>query len=207
MDYNDISPRDYLREKNIEFREANGELILKCPFDRCDEDSAENEAHCYMSADAGQFQCKKCLTAGGLKKFAEHLGDVMDNVAQGKINVGKPKTIVDLALIDECHGRLPFRIKQYLNDRGITDEIIKEEKIGFGEFYGKWRITIPVKDKNGGYLFLKLRRDPEDETDSDKYKIFPAGCGSGIYGLDKISEAVREVVICEGELDQLILGK
>ena len=54
-------------------------------------------------------------------------------------------------IVENCHNQL-FKfpdIKKYLNDRLITDELIKDFELGYGEFYGSRWITIPVKDIKG----------------------------------------------------------
>ena len=102
---------------------------------------------------------------------------------------------------------MPENIRKYLNDRGIDDEIIHKKKLGWGEFYEKWWIVIPIPDRNGKYQFLKLRKDPEDESSGPKYLFHPKGSEATIYGWESIKNKVSPLVICEGEFDQLILEK
>ena len=102
---------------------------------------------------------------------------------------------------------MPDRIKKYLHDRGITEEIINEQKLGFGNFHGKNWITIPITNIDGKYIFLKLRKDPEDKSKGAKYIFYPTGSEATIYGWETIKGNSSELVICEGEFDQLILSK
>jgi len=74
-----ITAREYLSEKNINFREANGELITHCIFNGCDADSRGNEAHLYIHTETGQYHCKKCDAKGNLTMLARHLGDNISN--------------------------------------------------------------------------------------------------------------------------------
>lgn len=75
MEIQTNSVREYLTQKGILFRERNGELIIKCVFSTCDNDSKGNEAHLYISAETGQYECKKCGTKGNMLTLARHFGD------------------------------------------------------------------------------------------------------------------------------------
>ncbi len=90
------------------------------------------------------------------------------------------------------------RIKIWLNNRGISDEILEEFQIGWN---GN-QIVIPIHDEFGNKLFNKYRRDPES-TEGPKYR-YEKGSSSVLYGLKGIEE-MRVVIICEGELDALRL--
>lgn len=210
MNLQTITIKDYLIQKGIEFKESNGELIAKCLFHGCDEDSGSNEAHLYFNIETGQYDCKKCGEKGNPITLAKHLGDSVDNTSQ---NLTKPnknnlrKLKIDALLVEQCHQALPVRIKEYLNGRGITDELVSEFKLGWGEFYGKQWITIPITDKDGKYVFFKLRQDPEDASHSDKYKFYPVGSEATIYGWESLKGNKSNLVICEGEFDRLILSK
>lgn len=210
MNLQTITIKEYLTQKGIEFKESNGELIAKCLFHGCDEDSGNNEAHLYFNIETGQYDCKKCGEKGNLVTLAKHLGDSVDNISQNLAkpssnNLRKPK--IDASLVEECHQALPDRIKDFLNGRGITDELVSEYKLGWGEFYGKQWITIPITDKDGKYIFFKLRQDPEDTSHSDKYKFYPVGSEATIYGWKSLKGNKSNLVICEGEFDRLILSK
>ena len=52
--------KEYLSEKGIIYRENGKELITKCIFNNCDNDSASNEGHLYFNTETGQYDCKKC---------------------------------------------------------------------------------------------------------------------------------------------------
>jgi len=94
--------------------------------------------------------------------------------------------------------RVPQRIKAWLHQRGISDNIIEEYKIGWD---GN-RIVIPVFDQDHSILFNKYRRDPESEEGS-KYSYDKGGKVS-LFGIESLKDA-RNVVICEGEFDCLLL--
>lgn len=93
---------------------------------------------------------------------------------------------------------MPPKIQTWLNKRGISDEIIAKNKL----FWDSHAIGIPIFDKDGNVLFNKYRRDPEYEH-GPKY-WYDKGGQQALYGIHNLKDAV-EVIICEGELDALLL--
>ena len=200
-----ITPKEYLTTKGISFKEQSGELITHCLFNDCDTDSKGNEAHLYFNAETGQYDCKKCGAKGNLVTLAKHFGDEMKEIAINQPSLqenAQKSTKFNIELVETCHLALPNHMRQYLNARGITDTVISVYKLGWGEFYGKWWITIPIKDKSGTYQFFKLRQDPSRGSDKMTY---PKGNEAQIYGWDTLEENPEKIVICEGELDRLTL--
>lgn len=201
-----ITIKKYLIRKGIAFRESNGEIITRCLFNDCDKDSRDGEAHLYFDAETGQYDCKKCGERGNIITLAKHLGDSIDEIAlnprKSTKNIRKyPKFNPDL--IETCHQAIPARIRQYLHARGITDAIISDYKLGWGEFYGKWWITIPIQDIDGNFMFFKLRQDPNE---GDEKITYPRGIEAQVYSWETLGNTNDKIVICEGELDKLLLS-
>lgn len=204
-----MSPEQYLTQKGLPFKERGKELVLACLFNDCDRDSRGSEAHLYMCRDDGLYNCKKCDTSGNLITLARHFGD--DPAALGFLNGLEPigKVIrtkvkqVTEALppedVQKWHEALPENIRDWLHkERGISNEVIASAKLGWdGE-----RLVIPVPDTNGGWLFAK-RRLPPGNADGPRY-LYPSGAKAAVYGAELLPGA-DHVVICEGELDALIL--
>ena len=206
MEFQTITITQYLTTKNIHFEERNSEIIAKCLFNDCDQDSRPNEAHLYFQAETGQYNCKKCAATGNIITLAKHLGDSIEDISLNP----KKKTVrngkkFSPYFVEECHNSLPDRIREYLNGRGLTNAIIEDYKLGWGEFYGKWWITIPIKNLDGEYAFFKLRRDPTDSTNESKYKFYPAGSEATLYCSEMLKGNEDSIVICEGEFDCLLL--
>lgn len=205
-----IAIREYLDKKAVPYRESNGELVTACLFGDCDKDSRPNEGHLYFEAETGRYHCKKCNASGNIFTLAKHLDDTTEDIAlhprKKDKKVFKSKAKLDVSLIEQCAENMPERIRTYLNERGINDETIEKRRLGFGNFYRKNWITIPIPDNQGSWAFLKLRRDPTDESNTDKYKFYPIGSGSSLYGVESVENA-REVWICEGEFDQMVLAQ
>lgn len=206
-----IPIKQYLDQKGIQYRESNGELISQCLFNNCDADSRGNEAHLYFDSSTSQYHCKKCNETGNIYKLAKYLGDkVQDVIIKSNQSQTSPKKLRSKIeninqLVNKCHRQMPDRIREYLNTRGIPDNIISRYKLGYGDFYGKNWITIPINDPDGNFKFFKLRKDPQLSNAMDKYMVFPRKGKSSIYGLEMLKNNQDMVVICEGELDRLVL--
>lgn len=92
---------------------------------------------------------------------------------------------------------LPLNVRQWLNQRGITDNIIVSYNIGWtGEM-----ISIPIT-KNGKVLFKKYRRDPFT-LEGPKY-IYDKGASVELFGLDSLN-GYQDIILCEGEFDAMAL--
>lgn len=193
MNLQTITIREYLAEKGIPFRESGGELIAKCVFNDCDKDSRGNEAHLYFNPETSQYDCKKCGTKGNLQTLAKHFGDTSEKPKRAGFNAD---------LVEKCHIALPEHIRKYLNGRGVSDAVIDQYKLGYGQFYRKQWITIPIKDIYGNYAFFKLRQDPDDGSDKITY---PKGIEAQLYDWENLIKPNNRLIICEGELDRLLL--
>ncbi len=205
MNLQTITIKEYLNRKSVEFREDGKELIAHCLFNSCDTDSKGAEAHLYFDTETGQYECKKCGEKGNIVTLARHFGDGIEEIALDPLPSTKnPRnsTKFDAEMVETCHQALPPNIRQYLNARGIVDAVIDAHKLGWGKFYGKWWITIPIPDIYGAFRFFKLRQDPNAGDDKITY---PKGVEAQIYGWETLQSEAKRVVICEGELDRLAL--
>jgi len=208
MNNETITIKEYLNRRSIKIvKEAGKEIAVRCVFGGCDDDSRKDEAHLYFDAETSQYDCKKCGAQGNIFTLAKHLGDQPSDIFLNPTKKNNSSAAaLKVSVVEKCCRQMPDRIRQYLNGRGITDELIKEHYIGYGRFYDFNWITIPIRSFDNKFLYMKLRRDPVDEeTNSDKGKIFPFGHGAEIYGWDTLREAEEKIVICEGELDRLVL--
>src|SRR5262249_48321358 len=98
------------------------------------------------------------------------------------------------------HENLPERIREYLHGRGIPDECIDLNLLG----WNGWRITIPIFDHNGQITFFKQAKDPEDKNDGPKMIAWPKG-HLELYGWENLKTNPSQIIICEGEFDRLVL--
>lgn len=109
-----------------------------------------------------------------------------------------PTNLIDVAL--QYHDALPKRLRQYLNGRGIPDHIINSLILG----WNGWRITIPIYNRDGEVVFFKLAKDPDDSRPAPKMLTSP-GAGVELYGWDRVLQRPKQIIICEGEFDRLVL--
>lgn len=209
---NTITIKEYLISKSLKYREAGDELITQCVFSNCDEDNRPSEGHLYFNTETSQYDCKKCGAQGNIFTLAKHLGDDMTEISKEKsytFSKAKKGTThnepLTPELVQRLHEALPEHIHKYLNGRGIPDTIIRDYKLGWGHFYGRSWITIPIKDIRGKYALLKLRKDPEDRQNTNKLMVYPKGAQHEIYGWELLKEHIQDLVICEGEFDRLVL--
>jgi hypothetical protein len=185
--------KNYLDSKGVAYRVSGAELITKCMFGPCDNDSKGSEAHLYFNSETSQYECKKCGAKGNLTTLKKYLGDI---TPQSQPLYRSPR--FSDTLVERCHQNLPARIREYLIGRGIKNDVINAYKLGYGEFYGKRYITIPIAGDDG-YRFFKLRQDPKDGDDKITY---PKGAEAQLFGAYAGTETQ---IICEGELDALAL--
>lgn len=205
-----IKISEYLTRRNIEYWERGNELVTKCIFNKCDEDSRAGEGHLYFNIETSQYECKKCGEKGNIFTLAEFFGDSKKDVIVGNsqlFDIKKKKGVKKLSVaeMDRYNQQIPERIEQYLISRGINEEVIEKYKLGWGNFYGHNFITIPIFDNKGEPLFFKLRLDPEDSSDFERYMSYPTGHKGQLYGWNSIDTNENYILICEGELDRLVL--
>lgn len=199
-----ISGKEYLDSKSIAYIHRNGQLNFNCPVSDCDAGSRPDEHHFYMNEDTTQCDCKKCGFTGNLVTLAKALGDPVESLYKNQQVKEKSKDEITPEKVESLHELLPYKIREYLNKRGIANEIIEKYKIGWGKFYGKWWITIPVLDINGNYILLKLRKNPFDDSNPIKYKVYPTKRGCQIFGIEQLQAKPKRLVLVEGEFDSLI---
>jgi len=104
-------------------------------------------------------------------------------------------------LAHRYHDQLPNHIRDYLRiERGLSDAVIDKYQLGWD---GR-RIAIPIRDRSGHVSFFKLAKAPGDKSDSPKMKA-TLGSRAELYGWDRASATLDQIIICEGEFDRLVL--
>ena len=191
---------ELLRNNNVDYREQGHELITHCLFADCDADSRGNEAHLYFNKDEGTYLCHKCGAKGNLITLKEHFGV---ETSRPTLPKRMPASLDKQAVM--YHDTMPNDIREYLhNDRLITNGDIDDYQLGYMEQRGKRWITIPVTDRTGSVLFLKLRQDPLNPTDGQP-KYMSTGGEANMFNAQVLNGKPDALVICEGELDCLVL--
>lgn len=94
---------------------------------------------------------------------------------------------------------IPVKHKKWLNDRGISDDVLFKNNISVLN----GQIVIPVYDPAGHFLFNKYRRDPFND-EGPKYR-YDKGAKAALYNAHAQFFPSDPVFICEGELDAMAL--
>jgi hypothetical protein len=111
---------------------------------------------------------------------------------------------VDKQLVLKCHAALTDEHRRYWNNRHVSNEILNEFLIGFGDFFGESWFTIPVPDARDNSIYLKLKAPPDSKSEV-KGKFYPKGSEASLYPLPRLASSTGQLVICEGEPDCLAL--
>jgi hypothetical protein len=97
------------------------------------------------------------------------------------------------------HRQLPQTMRRDLNSRGIPDTFIERYTLGWD---GK-AITIPIKDRSGNVVFLKLAKSPFG-TRAPKKQTRP-GASVELFPWTTIQRQPGRIVVAANELDCLVL--
>lgn len=191
---------DLLNSNNVDYHEQRDEILTHCLFADCDVDSKGNEAHLYINKYWATYLCHKCGAKGNLATLKRHFGVETTRPTPPKrmpISLDKQAAIY--------HETMPNDIREYLQtERIITEDDIDSYQLGYMEQRGKKWITIPITDRTGSVLFLKLRQDPFNAAEGQP-KYMSTGGEAGIFNAKILSEKPDALIICEGELDCLVL--
>jgi twinkle protein len=201
-----ITAKEYLDRKGIKYRIEGEELVTHCLFNGCDNDSKGKESHLYIHQDTGLYDCKKCSSRGNLITLAKHFGDGQHDLMIVPIVQRKDKGIAKK--VGEYNDALNQKVRQYLNNRGISDDLIDQYQLGIARIKNRNWITIPIRDEDGQYQYFKLRVVPESEGNGPKYITEPKGAEAQLYelfSLDLVEDTQDRLVICEGEFDMMLL--
>jgi hypothetical protein len=98
------------------------------------------------------------------------------------------------------HQQLPDRIRTYLHIKGIPDPVICRYRLGWNGD----RITIPITNKNREVVAFKLAREGTNRTELS-YLLAPDEERVELYGWERLVYERPRIIICEGEIDRLIL--
>ena len=137
-------------------------------------------------------------------------------MASASIPADRP---IDPAIVARYHQDLLLNVhalNYYMERRGITIETVKKYKIGWNSGYGRY--TIPVFDEKGEIWNIRLYKfDPKDgepkiyswgeSRDGKKYtwgknRLYPI---RSLLAASRMQD--KQIIICEGEHDALILNQ
>lgn len=102
-------------------------------------------------------------------------------------------------------------IQWFEKDRLIKQSSLEKQRIGRFDLSGRPWIVIPIFDSSGEVAFCKLKRPPGlTDKDQPKAKVYPheSKDRSAMYCRNVLKkEGLKRVVLCEGELDAILLNQ
>lgn len=143
----------YLVSKGLQVHRASGsEVTVHCPW--CPDGDPKGKGKLYLNTESWLYSCKRCTAAGNRKTLLEHFGDVDEVKSVGVDPMLRRKILSEAAQL--AHEMLIANKGkyQYLLDRGLTDEIIIEAKLGYVPKNVGLSEMIPMRDELKGYVAL-----------------------------------------------------
>ena len=191
---------DFARHVHAETNVRNGELFFKiCPY--CNpKPTRDNIKSFSINLTTGRFKCFRasCGVQGNMitlaKDFDFSLGNEVDEYYQPKKQYRKFKK-----------KEKPIEPKpeaiQYLESRGISEEIAKEYEITVQT--DKPNILVfPFYDEKGILQFVKYRKTDYDKEKDKNKEWCEANCKPILFGMKQCKDFSR-LVITEGQVDSL----
>lgn len=119
---------EYLRSKNVDvYRAGSGQLTLKCLW----HDDSRPKGKLYVNAENGAFDCKGCGTQGGLRMLMEHFGDELGESSSAYKPSRKLLVNTEYAVVAASYLAANSKVSDYLLERGLSPEVIKEAGLGY----------------------------------------------------------------------------
>ncbi len=191
---------DFARHVHAETNVRNGELFFKiCPY--CNpKPTRDNIKSFSINLTTGRFKCFRasCGVRGNMitlaKDFDFSLGNEVDEYYQPKKQYRKFKK-----------QEKPIEPKpeaiQYLESRGISEEVAKEYEITVQT--DKPNILVfPFYDEKGILQFVKYRKTDYDKEKDKNKEWCEANCKPILFGMKQCKDFSR-LVITEGQVDSL----
>lgn len=167
-------------------------------------------------AQSNYSSAYKCHRGCSPKEIREALGNPKPQQQPSAMVKATPKSVmVSPAKVKEQSDRLlnsDGPAMTWLNDRGITREMIAHYKLGIGRCKvgnrQKWAIAIPIPNKDRTCYFVKKRVCPWDTSARELPEYQPwkqYGIPQMVFFTHKPEQA-RKTWLCEGEWDAMLLG-
>jgi len=212
----------YLAKHGItDVKQRGDEVSFPC-INGCDDDHRGGEEfHMSYNCAKSVFFCLKCGEKGNLATLLKYFGDYKDFVAEQKeskkpVKTGRKPASLD-TIVFNAYSKTSEQDRQYFINRGINKDSIDRFLLGTIKIGNHKRYMIPVFDKTGHVVCIKLRRTEEDEkadflaktmgkdNPTPKYMVYPTGASLILVGEDQLVKSTSsDVLVCEGELDRII---
>lgn len=167
------------------------EGVTRCPFHEGDETPSFS-----ANLSTGLWQCFGCGAKGNFKQFEERFKNRTENV-QTELSEIPIKTV------NEYHNTLLTNgivLDYLLHNRGWSEDVIKNHKIGWNGY----RVTIPIKNKNGDYVNIRCYDALHKFDPSEKMISWKRNMGGVNLWPIHIVEDADEIYLFEGEPDTIL---
>ena len=220
------TPEQYLREKGYKLRTAPGQWQTACPF--CG-DQARHGGHLYVNREHGAWMCQRCERQGSFFSLQTELGDTPEPFE--KELADKRQLYADAIPIFQDTLIEKPEVLSYLKNRGLKAATIGKYQLGFApkdlidrlhrkgytnadiraaglyttnsegkEYPLFWdRIMIPYLQR-GYAVTLRGKQFPKGNV------LQARDTSIALFGPDNLL-GHKEVYICEGEMDAMLLDQ
>lgn len=185
----------YLKLKKVD----NEEWKTICPFHH------DTSPSFYVNSE-GLYYCFGCGASGNIYTFLDSIGrqDEKENlinfeIVKSTLEINFLETINPI-VISQLHKNLmsDLRVLSYLlRERRLSLFVIKKFLIGYDTESD--RIAIPIRSKTGKFLNIKLH----NSFKKPKAIYWKKGIGERLFPISALMK--KDIVLCEGELDALLL--
>jgi 5S rRNA maturation endonuclease (ribonuclease M5) len=191
---------------------TDGWVTALCPFHEDKNPSFafnRNSGRWCCFAGCGKGSAFDYLMQTSGKSFKDALLEVGDRVGVPRPFPDKPpRPPIREALVKQWVGDLwaNEEVCRWLREkRGLSDATLKKYEIGWDP--KRQRNTIPIRDERGNVMNVRLynaKKDPKIINYTEgRYKY---GSPARLYGIDELAKYQgKQVILCEGEWDRLIL--
>lgn len=220
------TPEEYLLEKGFKLRSAPGQWQTGCPF--CG-DKARHGGHLYVNREHGAWMCQRCQEKGSFYSLQVKLGDTPEPYERELAD--KRQVLADAVPIFQNALLEKDEVLHYLKGRGLKAQTIGKYKLGWAprdltdrliakgyslkdqrnaglrttnqegkEYPLFWdRIMIPYEQR-GYTVTVRGKQYPKGNTlQAKNTSIY-------LFGVDNLL-GHKEVYICEGEMDCMLLDQ
>lgn len=190
--------RDFL--PNLK-RVSEDEWMTSCPYP----DHKDSKPSFYVNSNNGLFFCHGCGRGGNVKKFLDLIGrsDIADEVIREEALVSTIALIKEISpsVVEQLHRNLLMdttKLEYLIRQRKLSYFCIRKLLIGYDTSTDRY--AIPIKSRTGKFVNIKLHNSKKDP------KSLSWSQGAGKPRLYPYTSLLKtSVVICEGELDCLVL--
>lgn len=215
-----MTPEDYLRQKDWQYRFAPGQLQVKCVF--CGD--TNKYGHLYINRETGLWKCHRCGEQGNFYQLQTRLGDTPEPIWKDQASRFEVwehlVSVCQDALLDEPDAIEYLRKERHLSPetigkyrigwapRNIMDLLLKDYSLGELSKAGLvsdknypifWdRVLVPYI-QDGQVVALRGKQIGGNMLQAKDSSI-------RLFGVDNLKDQY-EAYLCEGEMDAMLLDQ